>query len=95
MIALIDMINDVLAARSPSGSNISIEVSKTLKDVGMIQALSCTLENLNLDHPECVKIANGIVKTLESLTLEQVQGHEDAQHKSSNLGISGSNVHQH
>ena len=61
----------------------------------MIQALSCTLENLDLDHPECIKIANGIVKTLESLTVEQVQGHEDAQHKSSNLGVSGSNVHQH
>ena len=61
----------------------------------MIQALSCTLENLNLDHPECVKIANGIVKTLESLTVEQVQGHEDSQHKSINLGISSSNVHQH
>ena len=61
----------------------------------MIQALSCTLENLDLDHLECVKIANGIVKTLESLTVEQVQGHEDAQHKSRNLGISGSNVHQY
>ena len=69
--ALIDLINDVLVARSPSGSNISTEVSKTLKDVGMIQALSCTLENLmDLDHPECVKIANGIVKTLESLNVE-------------------------
>ena len=70
MNALIDMINDVLAARSPSSSNISIEVSKTLKDVEMIHALSCTLENINFDHPECVKIANAIVKTLESLTME-------------------------
>ena len=95
MNTLIDMINDVRATRSPSGSNISIEVSKTLKYFGMIQALSCTFENLNLDNLECVKIANGIVKTLESLTVEHVQGHEDAQHKSSNLGVSGSNVHQH
>ena len=61
----------------------------------MIQALSYTLENLNLDHLECVKIANGIVNTLESLTMEHVQGQEDAQHKSINLGVSGSNVHQH
>ena len=56
MNALIDLINDVLARRSPSGSNISTEVSKTLKDVGMIQALSCTLENLDLDHLECVHL---------------------------------------
>ena len=56
MNVLIDQINDVLAARSPSGSNISTKVSKTLKDVGMIQALSCTLENLDLDHPECVHL---------------------------------------
>ena len=54
--ALIDMINDVLAARSPSASNISTKVSKTLKDVGMIQALACALENLDLDHPECVHL---------------------------------------
>ena len=60
MNSLIDLINDVLAASSPSGSNISTEVSKTLKYVGMMQALSCTLENLDLDHSECVKIANGI-----------------------------------
>ena len=95
MNALIDLINDVLVAHSPSGSNISIEVSKTLKDVAMIQALSYTLENLDLDHHECVKIENSIVNTLESLTIEQVQGHQDAQHKSRNLGISGSNVHQY
>lgn len=94
MVAFIDLINDVLAARSPSGSNISTEVSKTLIDVGVIQALSSTLENLDLDHPECVKLANGIVKALESLTMEPVQGHEDAQHKSSSLGASGSSVHQ-
>ena len=50
MNALIDLINDVLPARSPSGSNISTEVSKTLKDVGMIQALSCTLV-----FDECLK----------------------------------------
>ena len=42
-----------------------------------------------------LKLQIGIVKILESLTIEQVQGHEDAQDKSSNLGVSGSNVHQH
>ena len=56
MNALIDLINDVLAARSSSGSNISTKVSKTLKYVGMVQALSYTLENLDLDHPECVHL---------------------------------------
>ena len=64
MNALIDLINDVLVARSPSGSNISTEVSKTLKYVGMIQVLYCTLENLDLDHPECVHLYSMSVSDL-------------------------------
>eukprot|EP01018_Ginkgo_biloba_P030617 Gb_17424 [translate_table: standard] len=94
MLAFIDLINDVLSARSPSGSNISAEVSATLIDVGVVQALSCTLQILDLDHPDSVKVANGIVKALESLTMEQVQTHEAARHKSEAPGTSGCDRHQ-
>ncbi|KAH9287706.1 hypothetical protein KI387_031823 [Taxus chinensis] len=94
MNAFIDLINDVLAARSPSGSNISAEVSKTLIDVGAAQALCFTLQYLDLDHPDSVKIANGIVKALESLTGEQIHSHEDSEIKPGTRGASDSNQHQ-
>eukprot|EP00252_Welwitschia_mirabilis_P015868 TRINITY_DN35256_c0_g1_i1.p1 TRINITY_DN35256_c0_g1~~TRINITY_DN35256_c0_g1_i1.p1 ORF type:complete len:3600 (-),score=671.44 TRINITY_DN35256_c0_g1_i1:388-11187(-) len=91
MSACIDLINDVLAARSPSGSNILAEVSKTLVDVGIVQALCCTLQNLDLDNPDSVKIVNGIIKALELLTMEQVQNSEDSQQNENNVPTTGSN----
>ncbi|GLJ53784.1 hypothetical protein SUGI_1147870 [Cryptomeria japonica] len=94
MNAFIDFINDVLAARSPSGSNISAEVSKTLIDVGAVQALCLTLKYLDLDHPDSVKIVNGIVKALESLTVEQIQSQEDSENKHGSRGASDSSRHQ-
>ena len=50
--ALIDPLNDIVAARTPTGSYISAEASATFIDVGLVTYLTRTLQVLNLDHVE-------------------------------------------
>ncbi|THG14077.1 hypothetical protein TEA_017327 [Camellia sinensis var. sinensis] len=61
--ALIDLINDVVAARTPTGSYISAEASATCIDVGLVRSLTRTLQVLDLDHPESPKVVTGLVKS--------------------------------
>lgn len=70
--AFIDMLNDVLAARSPTGSYISAEASATFVDVGLIKSLTRTLQVLDLDHADSPKVVTGLIKALESVTKEHV-----------------------
>ncbi|KAK1269592.1 E3 ubiquitin-protein ligase UPL2 [Acorus gramineus] len=70
--AFIDLLNDILGARSPSGSYILAEVSTTCMDVGMVQTLTKTLRVLDLDHPDSPRTATAIVKALDSVTKEYV-----------------------
>ncbi|KAL9666925.1 hypothetical protein QQ045_001269 [Rhodiola kirilowii] len=70
--AFVDLINDVLAARSLTGSYISAEASATFIDVGLVQSLTQTLQVLDLDHADSSKIVSGIVKALECVTKEHV-----------------------
>ncbi|KAK1316020.1 E3 ubiquitin-protein ligase UPL2 [Acorus calamus] len=70
--AFIDLLNDILGARSPSGSYILAEVSTTCMDVGMVQTLTRTLRVLDLDHPDSPRTATAIVKALDSITKEYV-----------------------
>ncbi|KAH6764972.1 hypothetical protein C2S51_016221 [Perilla frutescens var. frutescens] len=74
--ALIDLLNDVLAARTPSGSYISAEASVTFIEVGLVQSLTRTLRVLDLDHTDSPKVVTGIVKVLESVTKEHVHAFE-------------------
>ncbi|KAI3465189.1 hypothetical protein Pfo_021852 [Paulownia fortunei] len=74
--ALIDLLNDVLAARSPTGSYISAEASVTFIEVGLVQSLTRTLCVLDLDHTDSPKVVTGIVKVLESVTKEHVHAFE-------------------
>ncbi|XP_075511798.1 LOW QUALITY PROTEIN: E3 ubiquitin-protein ligase UPL2-like [Primulina tabacum] len=73
---LIDLLNDVLAARTPTGSYISAEASVTFIEVGLVQSLTRTLRVLDLDHADSPKIVTGIVKVLESVTKEHVHAFE-------------------
>ncbi|XP_010277573.1 PREDICTED: E3 ubiquitin-protein ligase UPL2-like isoform X2 [Nelumbo nucifera] len=70
--AFVDLLNDVLAARSPSGSSILAEASATFIDVGLIQSMTGMLRVLDLDHADAPKVVTGIVKALESVTKEHV-----------------------
>lgn len=71
--AFIDMLNDVLAARSPTGSYISAEASATFIDVGLVKSLTRTLQLLDLDHADTPKVVTALVKALELVTKEYVQ----------------------
>ncbi|XP_021903500.1 E3 ubiquitin-protein ligase UPL1-like [Carica papaya] len=69
---LIELLNDVLAARAPNGLYISAEASATFIDVGLVRSLTRTLEVLDLDHAESPKAVTGLIKVLELVTKEHV-----------------------
>ncbi|KAL6623150.1 hypothetical protein ACP70R_033029 [Stipagrostis hirtigluma subsp. patula] len=68
----VDLLNDILSARSPTGSSLSAESAVTFVEVGLVQSLSKTLQALDLDHPDSAKIVTAIVKALEVVTKEHV-----------------------
>jgi E3 ubiquitin-protein ligase HUWE1 len=72
MNAYVDLLNEILGARSPTGSYISAEASSTFIDVGLVHVLTRTLEVLDLDNSESSKVVTGIVKALELVTKEHV-----------------------
>nr|GEV63223.1 E3 ubiquitin-protein ligase UPL2-like [Tanacetum cinerariifolium] len=74
--AFVDLLGDVLAARSPTGSSISGEASATFIDVGLVRSLTRTLHLLDLDHADSLKVAPGLVKVLELVTKEHVHAAE-------------------
>ncbi|KAI3693243.1 hypothetical protein L6452_33075 [Arctium lappa] len=74
--AFVDLLGDVLAPRSPTGSSISGEASVTFIDVGLVRSLTRTLHMLDLDHAESLKIVPGLVKVLELVTKEHVHAAE-------------------
>ncbi|KAK9112899.1 hypothetical protein Scep_020418 [Stephania cephalantha] len=70
--AFVDLLNDILAARSPTGSYVSAEASATFIDVGLVRSLTRTLQILDLDHADSPKVVTGLVKALELVTKEHV-----------------------
>ncbi|KAF7830039.1 E3 ubiquitin-protein ligase UPL1-like [Senna tora] len=91
----VDLLNDVLAARTPAGSCISAEASVTFMDCGLVKSFTRTLQVLDLDHADSSKVAAGIVKALELVTKEHVHsadsnaGKGDNSTKPSDLSQSG------
>ncbi|XP_045828254.1 E3 ubiquitin-protein ligase UPL1-like isoform X1 [Trifolium pratense] len=71
-LVFVDLINDVLAARTPSGSCISAEATATFIDAGLVKSFTRTLQVLDLDHADSSKVATGIVKALELVSKEHV-----------------------
>ncbi|CAN4092312.1 unnamed protein product [Withania somnifera] len=74
--AFIDLLNDVLASRAPTGSSISAEASATFIDVGLVQSLTRALRVLDLDHTDSSKVVTGVVKVLELVTKEHIHAAE-------------------
>ncbi|CAI9291737.1 unnamed protein product [Lactuca saligna] len=74
--AFVDLLNDVMAARSPTGSSISGEDSVTFIDVGLVKSLTQTLKVMDLDHVDLLKVAPVVVKVLEVVTKEHVNAAE-------------------
>ncbi|KAL8126457.1 hypothetical protein AgCh_013662 [Apium graveolens] len=75
--AFVDLLNDILVARTPTGSCISAEASVTFIDLGLVRSVTRTLHVLDLDHGDSPKVASGIVKILEVVTKEHVQAAEN------------------
>ncbi|GJR06729.1 E3 ubiquitin protein ligase UPL2-like protein [Tanacetum coccineum] len=82
--AFVELLDDVLAARSPTGSSISREASATFIDVGLVRSLSRTLHMLDLDHADLLKVAPGLGKVLELVTKEHVHAAEANATKANN-----------
>ncbi|XP_043712175.1 E3 ubiquitin-protein ligase UPL1-like isoform X2 [Telopea speciosissima] len=82
--AFIDLLNDVLAARSPTGAYISAEASATFIDVGLVRSLTRTLQVLDLDHADSPKVVTGLIKALEAVTKEHVNSSDPSSGKGEN-----------
>ncbi|XP_022867148.1 E3 ubiquitin-protein ligase UPL2-like isoform X1 [Olea europaea var. sylvestris] len=74
--ALACLLNDVLAARSPTGSSISAEASVTFIEAGLVQSFTRTLRVIDLDHADSPKVVTGLLKVLESVTKEHIHAFE-------------------
>ncbi|KAL2893072.1 E3 ubiquitin-protein ligase UPL2 [Bienertia sinuspersici] len=72
IVAFIDLLNDVLGARSPTGSYIASEASATFIDVGLVKSLTRTLQVLDLDSGESLNVVTGLIKALELVTKENI-----------------------
>ncbi|XP_010520834.1 PREDICTED: E3 ubiquitin-protein ligase UPL2-like [Tarenaya hassleriana] len=87
----VDLLNDMLSARTPTGSHISSEASATFIDVGLVKSLTRTLEVLDLDNVESPKAVTGIIKVLELVTKEHVHS-ADLNSKDENANKSSDQV---
>ncbi|KAE8709850.1 E3 ubiquitin-protein ligase UPL2 [Hibiscus syriacus] len=84
MQTFVDLLNDILVARTPTGSCISAEASATFIDVGLAASLTRMLEVLDLDHAESPKFVTGIIKALELVTKEYVHSADSSAVKGEN-----------
>ncbi|ONM32422.1 E3 ubiquitin-protein ligase UPL1 [Zea mays] len=87
----VDLLNDILSARSPTGSSLSAESAVTFVEVGLAPSLLKMLQNLDLDHPDSAKIVTAIVKALELVSKEHVHSADNAKGENSSKIASDSN----
>ncbi|CAH9121740.1 unnamed protein product [Cuscuta epithymum] len=71
-LAFIDLLNDILAARTPTGASISAEASANFVDAGLVRSLTRALHLLDLDHTDSARVVTGLVKVLEVVTKEHI-----------------------
>ncbi|KAL3688671.1 hypothetical protein R1sor_014980 [Riccia sorocarpa] len=68
----VDLVNYFLSHHSSSGTTqtpgFSADMAKTMMDAGMVQALTHTLQVIDLDHPDAPKLVNAVLKGMEILT---------------------------
>ncbi|KAM7504309.1 hypothetical protein LguiB_003213 [Lonicera macranthoides] len=72
VLAFVDLVYSILSKNSSSNnipsSGCSPDIAKSMIDGGIVQCLSSILQVMDLDHPNAPKVANLILKALESLT---------------------------
>ncbi|GAB2225364.1 hypothetical protein Droror1_Dr00006156 [Drosera rotundifolia] len=71
--SFVDLLNDVLGARSPTGSYISAEASAAFIEMGLVKSLTRILQVLDLDNADSTKVVTGLIKALELVTKEHAQ----------------------
>ncbi|KAL2630710.1 hypothetical protein R1flu_015396 [Riccia fluitans] len=68
----VDLVNYFLSHHSSSATTqtpgFSADMAKTMMDAGMVQALTLTLQVIDLDHPDAPKLVNAVLKGMEILT---------------------------
>ncbi|KAJ7561891.1 hypothetical protein O6H91_03G045900 [Diphasiastrum complanatum] len=88
--AFVDLVNSILSSHSSSSGaqapGFSADMAKAMVDAGMVQALTQTLQVVDLDHPDATKLVNAVLKALEALTRaassgEQASGSEEPNNK--------------
>ncbi|XP_057852533.2 E3 ubiquitin-protein ligase UPL1 isoform X1 [Cryptomeria japonica] len=90
VLAFVELVNSILSNNASSGNTqvpgCSPDMAKTMIDTAMVQALTSTLQVIDLDHPDAPKLVNLILKALEALTRaastgEQIYKSEDTDKK--------------
>lgn len=95
ILAFIDLLNDVLSARSPTGSYISSEASATFVDVGLVRSLTRTLQVLDLDSGDSLSVVTVLIKVLELVTKEHINSADAHAGKNDNSAKpSENNLHE-
>ena len=57
------------SGRSPqTSSGLSVEMIRTMRDSGVVSALTQALKLIDMDHPQAPRAINSIIKPLEVLT---------------------------
>eukprot|EP00271_Cylindrocystis_brebissonii_P000524 TRINITY_DN1063_c0_g2_i1.p1 TRINITY_DN1063_c0_g2~~TRINITY_DN1063_c0_g2_i1.p1 ORF type:complete len:4539 (-),score=961.90 TRINITY_DN1063_c0_g2_i1:519-13235(-) len=66
----VDLVNKNLQSHPPGihPPGVASDMAQTMMDAGMVQALTQTLETLDLDHPDAPKLVTAVLKALEVLT---------------------------
>lgn len=95
MQTLIDLLNDILAARTSTGSYICTEASSTFIDVGLVQSLTRILQVLDLDHADSPKAITGMIKALELVTKEHAHSSDPNSTKGDSSAKVAGNQNEH
>ncbi|KAK9673731.1 hypothetical protein RND81_12G185600 [Saponaria officinalis] len=86
VLTFVELVYSVLSKNSSSSSGISgysPDVARSMIDGGIVLHLTGILQSIDLDHPDAPKIANLILKSLESLT--RAANSSDPSYKSDSL----------
>ncbi|XP_010675966.2 E3 ubiquitin-protein ligase UPL1 isoform X2 [Beta vulgaris subsp. vulgaris] len=97
VLAFVELVYSVLS-KNTSSSSLSVsgyspDIARSMIDGGIVPCLSSILQAIDLDHPDAPKIANLILKALESLTraanASEQSYKSDVQNKKKSNGLQG------
>ncbi|KAL9235242.1 hypothetical protein vseg_010019 [Gypsophila vaccaria] len=92
VLTFVELVFSVLSKNSSSGgiSGYSPDIARSMIDGGIVLHLTGILQSIDLDHPDAPKIANLILKSLETLT--RAANSSDPSYKSDSLNKQKSTV---